>query len=201
MIPAGTVVHSYLFHYNPTAATKLEGARITFDDEILGVSVGLRTLLGSDFLAFANPNLGGAGERRMSVGAGDDSWKILEDRRTIVIDLKGGGGTLMFPSWVSRVQGYSAESRSEPSPTSRVSTPDVDLHDVEVMVEGPDGRFEALCDFAEYGIEEGDVLIRIPAHPLARGLDVDAEGLDTAGAELDLPQPSMGHSEAEAMKH
>ena len=90
-IAAGTVVHSYLFHYNPTAATKLEGAKVTFDDEILGVSVGLRTLPGSDFLAFANPNFGGAAERRTSVAAGDDSWKILEDRRTIVIDLKGGG--------------------------------------------------------------------------------------------------------------
>ena len=104
-IPAGTVVHSYLFHFNPEARTELAGTTITFEDPILGVSGGGRSLQSSDFLAFADPDFGEASERHTAVYAGGagrevgagqaregaDSWKIHDDGMTITIALEAGG--------------------------------------------------------------------------------------------------------------
>ena len=98
-IAGGTVVHSYLLHFNPEAKTELAGTTITFEDPILGVSGGGRSLQSSDFLAFADPDFGEGPERRTAVragaagqsGEGADSWKIHDDGMTITIALEAGG--------------------------------------------------------------------------------------------------------------
>ena len=104
-ILAGTVVHSYLLHFNPEAKAELAGTTITFEDPILGVSGGGQSLQNSDFLAFADPDFGEASARHTAVYAGGagrevaagqaregaDSWKIHDDGRTITIALEAGG--------------------------------------------------------------------------------------------------------------
>ena len=87
-VPAGTVVHSFLLHFAPTAATGLSGVEIKFDDPILGVAASSASLAASDFLAFANPEFGAAADRGALVGETDsDGWEILADGTTIVIDV------------------------------------------------------------------------------------------------------------------
>ena len=90
-VPAGTVVHSYLLHFAPTATTDVSGVEITFDDPILGVAASSASLAASDFLAFADPEFGASTDRGTLVAESDsDGWEILTDRTTIVIDVDAG---------------------------------------------------------------------------------------------------------------
>ena len=90
-VPAGTVVHSFLLHFAPTAAAGLSGVEIAFDDPILGVAASSASLAASDFLAFANPEFGASADRGALVGeSGGDGWEILADGTTIVIDVDAG---------------------------------------------------------------------------------------------------------------
>ena len=94
-VPAGTVVHSFLLHFAPTAAAGLGGVEITFDDPILGVAASSASLAASDFLAFADPEFGAPADRGTLVGESDsDGWEILADRSTIVIDVHAGAEDL-----------------------------------------------------------------------------------------------------------
>ena len=91
-IPSGTVVHSYLFHFAPKAATDLGGVEIELDDPIVGVAAGSASLSGSDFLAFANPDFGTSSDRGTLVGEPDfDGWKVLEGGKKIIVDTRAGG--------------------------------------------------------------------------------------------------------------
>ena len=88
---AGTVVHSYLLHFAPTAETGSSAVELTFDDPILGVAASPASLAASDFLAFANPDFGTSADRGTLVGETDaDGWELLADGTTIVIDLEAG---------------------------------------------------------------------------------------------------------------
>ncbi len=90
-VPAGTVVHSFLLHFAPTAAAGSGGVGITFDDPILGVAASSASLAASDFLAFADPEFGTPADRGSLVGETDsDAWEILADGTTIVIDVDAG---------------------------------------------------------------------------------------------------------------
>ena len=90
-VPAGTVVHSFLLHFAPTAAAGLSGVEIRFDDPILGVAASSASLAASDFLAFANPEFGASADRGALVGeSGGDGWEILADGTTIVVDVDAG---------------------------------------------------------------------------------------------------------------
>ncbi len=91
-IPSGTVVHSYLFHFAPKAATDLGGVEIELDDPIVGVAAGAASLSGSDFLAFADPDFGTSSDRGTLVGEPDfDGWKVLEGGKKIIVDTRAGG--------------------------------------------------------------------------------------------------------------
>ena len=91
-IPSGTVVHSYLFHFAPKAATDLGGVEIELDDPIVGVAAGSASLSGSDFLAFASPDFGTSSDRGTLVGEPDfDGWAVLEGGKKIIVDTRAGG--------------------------------------------------------------------------------------------------------------
>ena len=90
-VPAGTVVHSYLLHFAPTAAADLSGVEITFEDPILGVAASSANLAASDSLAFANPEFSSSADRGALVGESDsDAWEILAGGTTIVVDVDAG---------------------------------------------------------------------------------------------------------------
>ncbi len=90
-VPAGTVVHSFLLHFAPTAEAGSGGVEITFDDPILGVAASSASLAASDFLAFADPEFGAPADRGTLVGESDsDAWEILADGTTVVIDVHAG---------------------------------------------------------------------------------------------------------------
>ena len=90
-VPAGTVVHSFLLHFAPTAAAGITGVEIELDDPILGVVASSAGLAASDFLAFADPEFGASADRGSVVGQSDsDGWQILADGTTIVIDVHAG---------------------------------------------------------------------------------------------------------------
>ena len=92
---AGTVVHSYLLHFDPTETIEMTDLTIAFDQPILGVIGKDVRLDGSDFLAFGDPLFNASGQRRMLLGESSfDGWAISADGRTIFIDTRAGLGGL-----------------------------------------------------------------------------------------------------------
>ena len=78
-IDAGTVVDSYLVHFDHDAALTTN-LSLTFDEVILGVIGDTTKLKDSDFLAFANPDFESSEDRGSLVGESTgDSWEISDD--------------------------------------------------------------------------------------------------------------------------
>ncbi|XAL99092.1 sulfatase-like hydrolase/transferase [Phycisphaeraceae bacterium D3-23] len=90
MLARGTVVHSYLIHFDP-AESETVSFEITFEDTILGV-IGENTLLeASDYLSYADPNFDPGGTRTLE---GNDSWTISEGGKTITFNLSASANGL-----------------------------------------------------------------------------------------------------------
>lgn len=82
----GTVVNSYLMHFNPTGGNQVNAtARFTFEDRIVGVIGGFDLLVDTDYLSYADPNFETSFNRRMDTA---DGWEILDDGFTIEFDLR-----------------------------------------------------------------------------------------------------------------
>lgn len=77
-LPAGTVVHSYLVHHDPTASNTAQ-FEITFEDKIIGVIGSSDLLAASDSLSFADPNF----ETGRGLNENQDNWTISNDGHTI----------------------------------------------------------------------------------------------------------------------
>lgn len=91
-IAAGTVVDSYLVHFDPNTIDTAV-LSVTFDGEILGVIGDAAKLAGSDSLAFANPDVDDTGIRGTLVEElGGDEWTVSTDGHTIDITLKATDG-------------------------------------------------------------------------------------------------------------
>ena len=86
-LDAGTVVNSYLIHFDPNTDLIEVNIQITFDDVILGV-IGETTLLeASDTLSFADPAFETDELRGIDPA---DSWTISNDGYTIDLFLRAG---------------------------------------------------------------------------------------------------------------
>ena len=83
-LQAGSVVHSFLVHYDPTSADGLAEVTITFEDEILGVIGESALLAASDDLSFGDPNFEPAESRGLE---SSDSWTISNRGRTISFNM------------------------------------------------------------------------------------------------------------------
>ncbi len=82
----GTVVNSYLMHFNPTSSNSVNAtAKFTFNEKILGVIGGSILLTDTDYLSFADPNFEPSFNRRMDAA---DGWEILDDGHTIEFDVR-----------------------------------------------------------------------------------------------------------------
>ena len=95
-IEAGTVLHSFLAHYNPLNDEALT-VTLEFKGDILGVIADPSKLDNSDFLAFAEPVFD-AGQNAKSPSRGmlfaedaDGGWTIGPDGRTITIHFQADG--------------------------------------------------------------------------------------------------------------
>ena len=85
-IAKGTVVNSYLMHFNPTSNNQVNAtASFTFDEKIVGVIGGSSLLIDTDYLSFADPNFDASFNRRMDTA---DGWEILDDGHTIEFDVR-----------------------------------------------------------------------------------------------------------------
>ena len=77
-LPAGTVVHSYLVHHDPTGGNMAQ-FEVTFEDKIVGVIGSPGLLDNSDSLSFADPNF----QAGRGLDENQDSWTISSDGHTI----------------------------------------------------------------------------------------------------------------------
>ena len=77
-LPAGTVVHSYLVHHDPTGGNTAQ-FEVTFEDKIIGVIGSPDLLANSDSLSFADPNF----QADRGLNTNQDSWTISSDGHTI----------------------------------------------------------------------------------------------------------------------
>ncbi len=81
-IADGTVVHSFLFRHAPDSKPGLANVTIEFDVPIIGIAENEKTLRGSDFLAWADPEFGSG---RGAFSSEGDAWEVLDDGKTIAI--------------------------------------------------------------------------------------------------------------------
>ena len=72
------------------------------------------------------------------------------------------------------------------------SPPDVGAHDVEMVVERPNGNLEPLAHHRDSRIEQGDWLVRIMTHAFARLVVILRSGVDEARAASNFSKPLMG---------
>lgn len=77
---AGTVVNSYLIHFDPDSDDTEVTFQITFEDEIVGVIAETGLLEASDSLSFADPEFETQAFRGLDSG---DGWTITGDGHTI----------------------------------------------------------------------------------------------------------------------
>ena len=77
---AGTVVNSYLIHFDPNSDDTEVTFQITFEDAIVGVIAETGLLEASDSLSFADPEFEADAFRGLDSG---DGWTITEDGHTI----------------------------------------------------------------------------------------------------------------------
>lgn len=82
----GTVVHSYLVHYDPDQVGHTVDVEITFDDLVLAVIVDGKTLAGSDGLSFGDPAFDAGKSRGLERV---DQWSLAADGRTLRLMLQG----------------------------------------------------------------------------------------------------------------
>lgn len=84
-LTAGTVVNSYLIHFDPDANNTEASFELTFDDVIVGVIGETGLLAASDDLSFADPEFDGTSIRGAE---SPDQWLISNDGLTIAFDLR-----------------------------------------------------------------------------------------------------------------
>jgi len=85
-VKAGTVVDSFLVHFNPQAEADAT-VTITFDQKILGVIAGGRKLADSDGLAYRDPKFDDAASARGALEPADGGWTIGPKGRTMALKL------------------------------------------------------------------------------------------------------------------
>ncbi len=83
-IPAGSVVHSYLIHFDP-GSTLTRTVTLTFADPILGIIGDTNRLVASDFLAFRDPDFDPGTRRGSLVGEAGDTWTVQSGGRAVHI--------------------------------------------------------------------------------------------------------------------
>jgi len=94
-IAAGTVVESFLLHYDPSSLTAANvEVDLDFENEILGVIADDRKLVDSDFLAFRDPVFGDALSGRGALEPRDGGWTIGADGRSIALWFRVGSSGL-----------------------------------------------------------------------------------------------------------
>ena len=96
VVEEGTVVHSYLVHFDSDAGQKTRTAIIEFDDPIIGLMSDPQTLVASDFLAFADPKFETAtsGAGRGMLESGQDAYTISADGKTLTVTMRSNSGNL-----------------------------------------------------------------------------------------------------------
>ena len=96
-VAAGSVVDSFLVHFDPATSSQIQRSlTITFDNPILGVIASEPLLAASDNLAFANPTFSDNVLRGFDFSnpATIDGWSIAADGKTISIDMVARGGVV-----------------------------------------------------------------------------------------------------------
>ncbi len=87
-LSAGTVVDSFLIHFDTNDALKTGEITVRFDQEILGVIASNKQLAASDYLSFGDPDFGTDHDGRQTLwGENSDSITIGVDRKSITANL------------------------------------------------------------------------------------------------------------------
>ena len=96
LIEEGTVVHSYLVHFDSDAGQKTRTAIIEFEDPIIGLMSDPNTLVNTDFLAFADPKFETAtsGAGRGMLESGQDAYTISPDGKTLTVTMRSNSANL-----------------------------------------------------------------------------------------------------------